>query len=193
MTTISPKVTCVPLPLTWLYFRGNKVAGNVVLEWSTTAEVNHSFFTLEKSNNGITFKTLVKMDEQTPNGSAKHVYTYTDTQPDNIGYYRIGQTDKDGKRSLFKTIMVRMNEAPVFIANQYIQGSRIIVQTTGAVPGKGSIRLHNLEGVQIGLQDVLLTKETKTYSILTPQQKGVYILSILSGAKLIYTAKVMVL
>lgn len=193
MTAISPKVTCVPLPLTWLYFRGTQVNNQVVLEWSTTAEVNHSFFTLEKSTNGVNFKSLATLNEQTPNGSTKHIYTYTDVQPDANGYYRISQTDKDGRHSTYKTILVRMNDSGAFFATQAVQGSKILVQASGAVPGKGSIRLHNTSGIQIGLQEVMLSKENNTYTIRTPQQRGVYVLSIVNGGKVIYTARVMVL
>lgn len=193
MTTISPKVTCIALPLTWLYFRGSEVNKQVVLEWSTTAEVNHSFFTLEKSTNGVNFKTLATLNEQTPNGSNKHIYTYSDVQPERNGYYRISQTDKDGRHSTYKTILVRMNDSETFFATQSVQGSRIIVQASGAVPGKGTIRLHNTSGIQMGMQEVKLSKETNTYTLKTPQQKGVYILSILSGGKVIHTGRVMVL
>lgn len=193
ITAISPKVTCIPLPVTWLYFKGTPVGNQVQLEWSTTAEVNHSYYTLEKSSNGVNFKTLAKVDEKTSNGSTKNVYTYTDMQPDNIGYYRIGQTDKDGKSSVYKTILVRMNESAAFHAFQYVQGSKIVVQSSGAVPGNGVIRLNSMDGTQVASQAVMLTKEASNYSLNTPSKKGVYILTIINNNKIVHTAKVMVL
>jgi hypothetical protein len=193
ITAISPKVTCSALPVTWLYFKGNPAGNQVQLEWSTTAEVNHSFYTLEKSSNGVTFKTLARVNENAPNGNTKNVYTYTDMQPDKIGYYRIGQTDKDGKTSVYKTILVRMNESAAFHAFQYVQGSKIVIQSSGAVPGNGVIRLNSMDGTQVASQAVMLTKEASNYSLNTPNKKGVYILTIINNNKIIHTAKVMVL
>jgi hypothetical protein len=193
MTILSPRVTCTTLPATWLYFRANKVASNVELEWSTTAEVNHSFFTLEKSSNGVNFKTIATIDENTPNGSVKHVYSFTDLQPFSIAYYRIGQTDKDGTHSYYKTISVRMDGRDVFSANQFVQGSNILIQTSGAEPARGTIRLYNAQGIQVVTQPVMLNKEMNTYLIKTPNQKGIYFVNILSQGKIIYTSKVMVL
>ncbi len=181
---------CATLPVSWLYFRGTPVHGNVLLEWATTAEINNKYFTVEKSKDGVTFETLTTVNAAAGTDKQEYDYSFTDVQPYNLNYYRISQTDNDGQRSYFNTILVKMDNAALKVL-YYVRESYIYVQTSGATPGNGSIVLYSIDGKMMSSQKIVLTNELNTYKIAKPQQTGIYLLHIESNGGNLYNVKVM--
>ena len=187
-----PAGTCdIHMPVTWLYFRGTPIKENVLLEWGTAKEVNNSFFSVEKSRDGKNFQTIATVNATRDNGNIDNAYSYTDHQAYSDNYYRISQTDKDGQKSYFSIIQVKMN-AESFKANAYAQQSYIYVETSGATPGKGSLELYSIEGKKVSSQQIVLTKEGANYKIVKPSNKGLYLVNIVNNGAKIFTGKVMV-
>ncbi|MEO6453876.1 MAG: ice-binding family protein, partial [Ginsengibacter sp.] len=187
----SPFGNCNTLPLKWLYFKGTPDKGNISLAWGTTNEINNGFFTIEKSIDGTMFKKLTIVNTAKESGAQYH-YLFTDHEPYKSGYYRISQTDKDGHRNYYCTILVKMNLNQSFNTLPYVQNNYIYVRTSGAVPGKGSIELYNIEGKKISSQKIMLTKEVSIYKIEKYLHKGIYVLYIESEEEKVYHGKVMV-
>ena len=183
---------CTALPVTWLYFRGNTDQKNVMLEWGTTNEVNNGFFTIEKSRDGNKFETLTTVNALSQSLNAENRYSFTDQQPYNIGYYRISQTDKDGRRNYYRTLQVKLNSNTGLIVQQYVQANTILVQASGATPGNGFIDLYTMAGKKLSSQKVVLTKDLSTYKIMKPVASGIYLLTITSPDGRLYSGKVLV-
>jgi hypothetical protein len=94
------------LPIILEYFQAELNNNEVELTWKTTAESNNDFFTIERSNNGIDF-TVVTTIEGAGNSSESHFYSYTDANILNgISYYRLRQTDFDGKFEYFDIVSI---------------------------------------------------------------------------------------
>jgi Ice-binding-like len=184
---------CRPLPVNWIYFRGKPLNTDVLLEWGTTNEINNGFFTIEKSSNGISFEPLTTVNATTGTANATRQYSFADHQPYSIAYYRISQTDRDGKRNYFRTIKVNMNLSPGLNVLHYVQGDYIYAQVSGSVPGRGIMELFNMDGRKIASQQISLTKELSTYKIDKMLNKGIYLLYIESEGKKLYGGKVIVL
>jgi Ice-binding-like len=183
---------CAALPLSWLYFRGKAVQKNVMLEWGTTNEVNNGFFTIEKSNDGNRFTTLTTVNAATQAFGTDNKYTTTDVNPYDVGYYRISQTDKDGRRNYFQTIQVRMAANLGLTVQNYVQASSILVRIADATPGNAALTLYNMDGKKMATQKIVLTGEANTYKIEKPIIPGIYMLSIISQGNTLYNGKVMV-
>ncbi len=188
--TIQSSTGCSSLPVSWLYFRGKPVQQTVLLEWATASELNNRFFTVEKSVDGSTYQTLATVFANA--GTVKAEYAFTDRQPLGLNYYRISQTDKDGKREYFNTIRVKMNLNKSLSVLHYVQQNSIYVLASGATPGNGSIELYSIQGTKISSQNILLTSDVSTYKIQTPLHKGIYLLYIESQGRKIYNAKVLI-
>ena len=77
---------CSTLPLSWLYFKGVPSKQDVLLEWGTTDELNNSFFTIEKSHDGISFDKLTTVKSFTGFGKPTYNYSFTDNNPYNLTY-----------------------------------------------------------------------------------------------------------
>ncbi len=192
VSAVSPSGNCTTLPVNWLYFRGKPVQQSVLLEWGTSAEMNNGFFTIEKSMDGNIFETLTIVSATKAIGPAELNYSFADQRPYSITYYRVSQTDKDGQKSFYKTILVKLNSNQGFKERHYVLGNSIYVQTSGAVPGSGTIELYSMDGKKISSQSVILTKEGSTYQIKNQFQKGTYLLFIQSKGERLYSGKVLV-
>ncbi|MFD1000739.1 T9SS type A sorting domain-containing protein [Ohtaekwangia kribbensis] len=87
-----------PLPVELTSFSCNKVSnGTVQLSWITASESNSDYFSIEKSNDGISFESIGKK-EAAGNSTTAVKYTFVDTDPSaGKAYYRLKQIDLDGK------------------------------------------------------------------------------------------------
>jgi len=85
------------LPVELISFTANYSNNAVQLNWTTAAELNNDYFTIERSADGIHFETIIQTPGQ-GNSSVIVNYTEYDYNPlDGISYYRLKQTDFDGK------------------------------------------------------------------------------------------------
>lgn len=88
------------LPIELANFTGNAVDNSVLLSWETASEHNNDFFELERSTDGVSFSLLSKIDSKAKEGNSLRNLKYSaiDEAPiKGISYYRIKQTDFDGK------------------------------------------------------------------------------------------------
>ncbi|NVO03966.1 MAG: T9SS type A sorting domain-containing protein, partial [Bacteroidetes bacterium] len=89
--------TNVPLPVELAEFSA-KCAENVAhISWTTASETNNDYFTIERSKDGNNYEMVATLKGAGNSNSPKH-YTYSDKEVfEGISYYRIKQTDFDGK------------------------------------------------------------------------------------------------
>ena len=163
-----------------------------MLDWGTTNEVNNGFFTIEKSNDGNRFTNLTTVNAATQTVGSENKYTFTDVNPYDIGFYRISQTDKDGRRNYFKTIQVRIAANLGLTVQNYVQADNILVRIADATPGNAALTLYNMDGKKMASQKIVLTSEANTYKIDKPITAGIYMLSITGQGNTLYNGKVMV-
>jgi hypothetical protein len=97
-----------PLPVTLLSFSGRREGNGVLLEWSTTAEVDNARFEIQRSTDLKAFEKigLVAANEAQLN---LHHYTFRDENRQQAGYYRLKQLDHYGTYQLSKPIYVEGN------------------------------------------------------------------------------------
>ncbi|MDO9001180.1 MAG: T9SS type A sorting domain-containing protein [Bacteroidota bacterium] len=87
----------IPLDIQLLSFEATKNKGYIAINWYTIREVNNNYFTIEKSKDASVFET-VSVVSGAGNSSKNVDYLYNDNKPfDGISYYRIKQTDYDGR------------------------------------------------------------------------------------------------
>lgn len=88
-----------PLPITLLSFTATAQNKEVILNWTTTQEINNGYFTVQRSKNDAGWENM----QQIPgagNTSGLSSYTWDDPSPyAGISYYRLMQTDLDGTQT----------------------------------------------------------------------------------------------
>ncbi|MGD0711871.1 MAG: ice-binding family protein [Bacteroidales bacterium] len=85
------------LPIELLSFNASQAGANIQLNWSTASETNNAYFTIEKSTDGIHFETVVNFNGA-GNSNTLLSYSAIDDHPfPGVSYYRLKQTDFNGK------------------------------------------------------------------------------------------------
>ncbi len=97
--------TCL-LPIELSSFTGNCSGATRVLDWSTATESNNAYFTIEYSPDGINWQAIGTVPGA-GNSSTTIAYSFTDRiYRAGTAYYRLQQTDLDGKFTLSSIISV---------------------------------------------------------------------------------------
>jgi len=105
------------LPIELISFNAVFEGGNVELTWSTSSEQNNDYFTIERSSDGFLFDELKRI-AGAGTSFTRIDYSDTDYNPHTgTSYYRLKQTDFDGKFSYSEIVAV--NAANENILNVY--------------------------------------------------------------------------
>jgi len=92
-----------PLPVSWASFTVQQEGDAALLRWSTASEQNTRSFTVLHSINGSAWNSIANIHAAGLSTSA-HDYSYLHATPaSGVNYYRISQTDVDG-RSVYSDI-----------------------------------------------------------------------------------------
>lgn len=98
-----------PMPVTWLYFNASMInAHEIKISWSTSSEINTSYFEIERSLNNDDWAVIAKI-KAAGNSVNKIDYLFHDRNfsPDfKQYYYRIKQVDLDEKFEYSKTVLL---------------------------------------------------------------------------------------
>ena len=99
--------TICALPVELYSFTGENSEEKNILEWVTASEINNDFFTIEKSDDGIYFHELIKLNGAGSSSTFKNYFASDDDPYPDITYYRLKQTDFNGDFTYSPVISVR--------------------------------------------------------------------------------------
>ncbi|MFM7023220.1 MAG: T9SS type A sorting domain-containing protein [Flavobacteriales bacterium] len=103
-------VTSISLPVTLIDFSAEKKGDNALINWSTGAEINNDYFTIERSVNGEDFESIATITGK-GNSSVLSKYQFIDqSTPKGTVYYRLKQSDYDGTTEVFPMKAVNMGK-----------------------------------------------------------------------------------
>jgi len=156
------------LPVELLDFSAKCNVASVTLSWSTATETNNDYFTIEKSINAEDWVPVGIVDGA---GSSNELisYEFEDAEPmSGTSYYRLKQTDFDGKYEYFGPVTVNCNEGAngiiaypnpaqdnvLVVGSQNVAADIYLCDLTGRVISAYSCN-HLSEPFSIDLQDIL--------------------------------------
>ncbi|HEV3252105.1 MAG TPA: T9SS type A sorting domain-containing protein [Puia sp.] len=87
------------LPITLISFTASVLDKQVELDWSTSSEINNDYFTVQRTKDAVIWESIQRVAGA---GNSKTISSYTvfDQNPDGgKSYYRLMQTDFDGKQT----------------------------------------------------------------------------------------------
>jgi hypothetical protein len=99
-----------PLPVELTSFTAKKKESHIILQWTTSTEINNDRFEIERSFDGESFTQIGSI---TGNGNTNQVisYQFTDRLPlMGISFYRLKQVDYDGAFEYSSTITVQIED-----------------------------------------------------------------------------------
>jgi hypothetical protein len=164
-----------PLPVLITSFTASLNKDIVLLDWTTSQEINNKFFTIERSTDGTNFSSLGNVNAA-GNSSVSKNYHMNDLQPfEGLNYYRLSQTDIDGRKEFVGVKKVIYKSLRNFSAT--------VVNTA---PGLINVTIHNANGglLQMKVVDMLgrevlsrsFSSGTNNISQSIQLQKGTYVL-----------------
>jgi len=101
--------TASALPIELIHFNPFYQDDKVKINWSTATEYNNDYFTIEKSIDGIKYDTIGVIDGVGNSTTLTNYYFEDRTITNEIQYYRLRQTDVDGKFTLTDWVSVNIN------------------------------------------------------------------------------------
>ena len=187
-------VTVTALPVKLLSFAARKQDKNNLLTWRTSTEQNNRGFELQRSTNpantgtgGKRFSTIAFVPTKAANGTSTTVlkYDYVDKKPPAAGsYYRLKQTDFDGKYTFTNVVFIKGDpETVLVLASLYPNPTHQILNAILQSPKAQTIRLiiSDAAGKVVLQHNLQLQKgeNNKTINALA-LAKGAYIVKVIT-------------
>ncbi len=179
-TPLVTNICDVPLPVEWVAFTVEpNIDNDAMIWWSTASETNNRLFTIERSQDAIEFEPIQTV-KGAGNSNTTLSYQTIDKDPlEETSYYRLKQTDYDGKSSYSKIVSYVNNKATKLMSIYPNPAhSLITIQLDGYLPST-QITITNLIG-------------TSYYSemVNSPDKKSVQV-DVSTFPMGLYTAKIM--
>lgn len=178
------------LPVTLSAFDAQYKGSEVLLSWTTAAESNSSYFSVERSSNGKDFKEIGRVNAS-GNSSTTKQYSFTDRAVlSGVSYYRLKMIDKDAsfKYSPVRKISTNTSGLEFSIGPNPVSGEAWI-RMTGRQKGQLQITVTDLMGRSIKHMMVTKTANELTQTIdLGSLKAGQYILQV-RGENINYTTR----
>jgi len=169
------------LPVTWLSVTGEMSKGSAIIKWSTASEFNTAGFTVEHSDDGLKFASLHHL-AAAGNSNRVRQYQWIHTSPkQGINYYRIRQTDRDGRYNYTKVITLQYftNATTIRIfPNPVIEKLTVLVPEGRRGGNDNYIRIFDVMGKEVMRQKIIVG--TKQLDLNTSKlSAGIYHLQMM--------------
>jgi len=186
-----------PLPIELLDFSATLKSDQVEIKWSTASELNNDYFTIEKATDLEQFEEIETVPGKGTTKEENH-YKTTDSNPAyGRSYYRLKQTDFDGKFSYSDLVVVDYEGSRFSTLKVYpnpSNGHNLTIAVNGlkdqaTVP----VQIYNIQGQKVfdRVLDVN-TPGTLKYDLEfgSPLKQGLYIIK--AGQTLQLTQKIII-
>lgn len=175
------------LPVDLVSFKGWKTDKAVMLEWSTATEMNTTYFEVERSADGISFKAIG--NEAAIGGISKNTYNYTDGTPfSGINLYRLKIVDNDGKYTYSNIIKINNSTKLItqLMPNPASGGTNLFIVSASEQPAV--VDLLNMNGSVLMSRHITLHYGNNTIRIIDINRytKGTYIVKVATGEDIQY-------
>lgn len=182
------------LPITLIDFTASKINMIVKLNWTTTNELNNDRFEVERSDDGIIFKTIGTVLADIANGSLIHNYNFTDVNPvAGNNYYRLKQIDTDGRFSYSFIRIIQFANAENFKVQLFpnpVKASDVTL-SLGKKYQLLNIRILNTLG-QVLSQQTFKNNNSSLLLNVNGLSKGIYYVEIIADNKLLPPSKIII-
>ncbi|MCC6762921.1 MAG: T9SS type A sorting domain-containing protein [Chitinophagaceae bacterium] len=166
-----------PLPVKFNGFTAAANAGAVLLKWGTASESNNKGFTVEKSADGLSWSDIGFV-AGAGNSNSQRQYVFTDNKPGKgNNYYRLKQTDLDGKQAFSEVRMVNMQASRGAVSVFPNPAKGMVYLNSDAVSGTLQYQLLSMNGKAVLSGQVNVSNGQQSINIQTVPA-GTYLLRL---------------
>jgi hypothetical protein len=150
-----------PLPMVWLDVAAQRRNSVIQISWQTAEESNCAGYQVEKSANGVNWSKLGPV-VNAYNTPGSNQYNQTDaTLPTAISFYRVRQTDLDGKYGYSKMVSVKSDQSNgVWLYP--IPTNNVLTIVAGGNQALKSVTIYNTAGALVA---AVQPKNTATHTM----------------------------
>ena len=181
-----------PLPVSLIRFDAKSSANKIAINWATATEIDNDYFSIERSQDGTNF-TEIGTVKGHGNSNSILEYNYTDESPlTGTSYYRLKQTDFNGKFERFAVKAVSMGaaaKATIESVSPNPFSDHFNVEYSVPNDAEANIQLMNISGSTMFEETVHANKGNNTYRYNDSKnlRVGTYILRIsINGVSTVY-------
>lgn len=186
-----------PLPVELLEFYGSNSGNEIELTWSTASEVNNDRFSLEYSQDAITWKILTEIAGAGTTSNINN-YSFSHESPQaGHNYYRLKQYDYDGSFRMSDIITVQFSRQKTYAdllvnPNPFPSDENYLSLSVSSNELSGQLRLLDLNGKiifeeNIFVQPISSTTGTMSLIVKITIPPGIYIVRWSDNSRLAVT------
>lgn len=165
----------VPLPVELIDFTATEDEDQVTFNWSTAAEINNDYFTIEKSIDGKLWEELAVVSGAGNSNVVLH-YSYETYDAETSAYYRLKQTDYDGTVTYSETIQVEVEDGTIEL-NAYPNPTKNVVTVTGEE--LSDLQVYDVFGKQLDTSALTVRSSSSSVTLdLSAQEGGLYLVKV---------------
>jgi hypothetical protein len=174
------------LPIHLLYFTAKPEAKKVRLDWATASETNNDYFTVERSQDGEHFSELFKKPGAGISTTNLYYFGYDNKPIVGTSYYRLKQTDFDGKYEYSDIESVSLQESVLFdglkIYPNPSEDNVVHIELSSNSKQQVTCVLHDAVGKEIAVEVFEVEKGANGFTLNYPTiATGMYLLEIRSS------------
>jgi len=176
-----------PLPVQLNFFTGNWQVSDVLLQWQTAAEVNHDYFEVEKSLDGINYTALGRLNGGA--GVSVRNYMWLDTDATGAArlYYRLKIVSLSGAVEYSDVVIMTPDQAARFLTRVSPNPFRDQLQLGLNLPaaGKVLVRITDITGRVMVSRSIDAPRGFSTLTLpeVSGLASGTYVLSAVYGGQ----------
>jgi len=171
------------LPIRFLNFSAKKTAAGVALQWKVSDAIDHHFFSIKRSNDGIAFTSIGENKEVLDNFSGTFSFTDKDGPLSQTAFYRIKEIETNGSFYYSEVKEVQWNENANSLTLYPVPATKeltVIYRSTAATTA--NISILNNDGNIVSTLKKQLEKGSNLFRINVEKlSSGNYFLQVLEG------------
>jgi len=159
----------IALPISLVSFTAFRVDNKVQLNWVTETEINNDYFTIERLNEQGRFEAIL-MHNGAGNSIGLNEYQLFDKTPrQGYNYYRLRQTDFDGKTEVFNIVPVyfdgKFNITTYKVFPNPTNGSQLYLELNFPETGEYKYEVISEIGTTIFYSNFYVESESQTFKL----------------------------
>ena len=174
-----------PLPINLTYFDAKHVNGNVEIEWITESEKNNDYFTIERSIDNINYEVIEVVKGAGNSNTSKKYFEKDLNLSSGLYYYRLKQTDYDGKTNFVGESLVRISEVSDIVLAPNITNTDTKLKLFLSKATYTNIEVYDVNGGLVFNEKKELAKGNTSFSIPSSEfSVGTYFVKVDNGISL---------
>ncbi|TGE08078.1 T9SS type A sorting domain-containing protein [Hymenobacter fodinae] len=170
----------VPLPVELTQFTAQAETNAVRLRWATASELNNKGFEVQRQMPAGTWQTLTFINGHGTSDRSSS-YEYLDrTAGAGIQYYRLVQTDLDGKITYSAVVTVAVGTQAAGLFTLYPSPATTSLSLSGLQNGKHSVAIYNTQGQRVASHEL---SEAQTTVAIDHLPAGIYTLRVVGTGR----------